>query len=135
MKGLALTILTSLFFLSAQAQVKKADGTWWDNNLAFDVLYENLDSTGELMICILNTEAEKCIENLTTGFQVSIYGRNDKELTNSLWTGKNMYIKFKTPFPEAEYIVIKANKNYVVNTMTGTRIYQDEPIEFKYILE
>ena len=127
--------LTVLLFKSATAQVQKEDGTWWDNNLAFDVLYENLDSTGELMICIKNTEADRCIENLTTGFQVNIYGSGDKEIWTSLWTGRSLDFKFKKPFPEATYIIIKANKNYVVNSMTGTRIYQDEPLELKYQLK
>ena len=127
-------ILTCLFVSSIQAQVQKEDGTWWDNNLEFEVLYQNLDSTGELMICIKNTEADRCIENLTTGFQVNIFGSGDKELWTSLWTGRNLDFKFKKPFPEATYIIIKANKNYVVNSMTGTRIYQSEPIELKYTL-
>jgi len=134
MRLVLLVALTGLFGSSIQAQVQKEDGTWWDNNLEFEVLYENLDSTGELMICIKNTEADRCIENLTTGFQVSIFDSGDKELWTSLWTGRSLDFKFKKSFPEATYIIIKANKNYVVNSMTGTRIYQDEPLELKYIL-
>ena len=135
MRILFLVAFTSLFSGSVLAQVQKEDGTWWDNNLVFEVLYEDLDSAGELMICIKNTVADKCIENLTAGFQVIIYGSGDKEIWTSLWTGRNLDFKFKKPFPAATYIIIKANKNFVVNSMTGTRIYQDEPLELKYILK
>ena len=134
MRFLILVAFSILSFVSVRAQVQKEDGTWWDNNLDFEVLYENLDSTGELVICIKNIEVDRCIENLTTGFQVNIYGSGDKEIWTSLWTGRNLDFKFKKPFPEASYIIIKANKNYVVNSMTGTRIYQDEPLELKYTL-
>lgn len=135
MRFVFLVALTGLFIGSVKAQVQKEDGTWWDNDLVFEVLYENLDSTGELVICIKNVEVDRCIENLTTGFQVNIYGRGDKEIWTSLWTGRNLDFKFKKSFPEATYIIIKANKNYVINSMTGTRIYQDEPLELKYTLE
>ena len=135
MRLLLLSALTCLFGSSMQAQVQKEDGTWWDNNLEFEVLYENLDSNGQLVLCIKNVKVDRCIENLTTGFQVNIYDSGDKELWTSLWTGRSLDFKFKKSFPEAIYIIIKANKNYVVNSMTGTRIYQDEPLELRYTLK
>ncbi len=135
MRLLLLSALTCLFGSSMQAQVQKEDGTWWDNNLEFEVLHENLDSNGQLVLCIKNVEVDRCIENLTTGFQVNIYDSGDKELWTSLWTGRSLDFKFKKSFPEAIYIIIKANKNYVVNSMTGTRIYQDEPLELRYTLK
>ena len=128
------TILFVTFLNSATAQTQKEDGTWWDNNLEFKVLFEDMDSTGELMICIAQIANQKCVENLTTGFQVKIYDAANKEIWNSLWTGKNLDFKFKKPFPNAAYLTIEANKNYVVNTMTGTRIYQDEALFLKYNL-
>ena len=130
---LVLAFLTT-FLNSATAQTQKEDGTWWDNNLEFAVLYENIDSTGELMFCIAQIKEQKCVENLTTGYQVKIYDSNNKEIWNSLWTGRSLDIKFKKSFPEAAYLTIAANKNYVINSMTGTRIYQDKALFLKYNL-
>jgi nitrous oxidase accessory protein NosD len=79
-------------------------------------------------------KTDNCVENLTTGFQVNIYDAQDKELWNSIWTGRKLDIKFKKNFPDAARVEIKANKNYVINTMTGTRIYQDEPLQLDYKL-
>ncbi len=128
-----LAFLTT-FLNSATAQTQKEDGTWWDNNLEFKVLYQDIDSTGELMICIAQIKEQKCVENLTTGYQVKIYDASNKEIWNSLWTGKNLDIKFKKSFPDAAYLTIEANKNYVVNTLTATRIYQDKALFLKYNL-
>lgn len=130
-------VLGLCFFLlavSAIGQTRKEDGTWWDNELAFDVVWENLNESGELIICVKSLKTDNCVENLTTGFQVNIYDAQDKELWNSIWTGRKLDIKFKKNFPDAARVEIKANKNYVINTMTGTRIYQDEPLQLDYKL-
>ena len=129
------TVFITATFSEVSAQTKKEDGTWWDNELAFNVVWEDLDSSGEMIVCILSNNTGNCVENLTTGFQITVFDKTGKEVWNSLWTGRKLDIKFKKGFPEASYVMIEANKNYVVNTMTGTRIYQDEPLSLKYMLK
>ena len=134
MKQLFAAIL-AVTFLSVNGQEQKEDGTWWDNNLEFQVQSDFLKEYGELEICIFDKSRETCIENLVTAYEVRIYNAQQEELWNSLWTGKDMDMVFKKNFPEASYIVIKALRPFVINKLTGTRIYQDEPMELKYTVK
>lgn len=121
--------------LAASAQEQREDGTWWDNNLEFQVEEDLLRTLGELEICIFDGKREVCVENLMTMYEVRIFDSQNKEIWNSLWTGKNLKMKFSQPFPEANYIVIKALRPFVINKLTGTRIYQDEAMELKYYVQ
>ena len=122
-------------FFTASGQEQKEDGTWWDNNLEFQVQSDLLKQFGELEICIFDKSHETCIENLVTAYEVRIYNAQQKELWSSLWTGKDMNMVFKKSFPEASYVIIKAMRPFVINKLTGTRIYQDEPMELKYTVK
>jgi hypothetical protein len=123
------------FAFEIAAQEMRADSTWWDNNLQFKVMRDQMRSRSELEICIYHTTRGACIENLVTGFEVRIYDAAGKELWNSLWTGKNKNIKFKKKFPTASYVVIKATRPFVINELSTNRIYQDKPLELKYKLQ
>ena len=131
-------LLIGLFLLTGfaiQAQEQHEDGTWWDNNLEFHVKQDLLKKFGELEICIYHKENEMCVENLMTTYEVRIFDANNKEIWNSLWTGKDMYMYFSEEFPTAHYIVIKALRPFVINKLTGTRIYQDKAMELKYYVK
>lgn len=126
-------LLLAAFAVNAQEQHE--DGTWWDNNLEFKVKEDLLKKFGELEICIFDKKREVCVENLMTTYEIRIYDANSKEIWNSLWTGKDMYMYFSEEFPKAHYIVIKALRPFVINKLTGTRIYQDEAMELKYYVK
>ncbi len=121
--------------VALSAQTQKEDGTWWDNNLQFEIKTDILKAQGRLEICIYDSSRDLCIENLVTGYEIRIYDASNKELWNSLWTGKNMDMKFSKKFPNAQYIIIKATRPFVINILTGTRIYQDKALELKYTLQ
>ena len=133
-KVFSVLVFSGLMFF-ASAQEKKADGTWWDNNLQFEVQKDLLRQFGELQICIYDSKREVCIENLVTAYEVRIYDAANKEIWNSLWTGKDMDMVFSKKFPTAHYVVIKATRPFVINVLTATRIYQDKPIELKYFVK
>lgn len=119
----------------ASAQVQKEDGTWWDNNLQFKVQKDLLKQFGELQICIYDSKRELCIENVVAAYEVRIYDATNKEIWNSLWTGKDMDMVFSKKFPTAHYVVIKATRPFVINVLSATRIYQDKPMELKYFVQ
>lgn len=125
-------VFTSLFSV---AQEQKEDGTWWDNNLEFQVKTDGIKEFGELEICIYDRKRELCIENLITGYEVRIYDAANKEIWNSLWTGKDMDMVFSKEFPTAHHLVIKATRPFVINVLTGTRIYQNKAMELKYVVK
>lgn len=120
---------------SLQAQVMRSDSTWYDDQLTFSVVSEDIRRSGELVVCLWNPEVDMCIENLITTYEINIYNRSGQLLWNSLWTGMNTEIKFKKAFPGAAYIVIRAKRDYAINIITGTRIYTDGYLELKYTLE
>lgn len=128
-----LAFLISSLFISAQEQ--RADGTWWDNNLTFYVKADMIKSFGELEICIWNSEREMCIENVMTTYEIRIYDAANKEIWNSMWTGKDMYMKFKKKMPNAHHLTITALRPFVINKTSTTRIYQDKPMALKYIVK
>lgn len=129
------TVIFVVSVFAANGQVQKEDGTWWDNNLEFNVQFDALKEKGQLAICIYDSHRDMCIENVMTSYEVRIYNAANQELWNALWTGKNMDMVFKKNFPEAAYVVIKAMRPFVVNKMTGTRIYQDQPMELKFTVK
>ena len=64
-----------------------------------------------------------------------IYDAANKEIWNSLWTGKDMDMVFSKEFPSAHHLIIKATRPFVINVLTGTRIYQDKAMELKYVVK
>lgn len=125
-----ITFLMATLFTNAQEQ--RADGTWWDNNLEFHVKADMIKTFGELEICIWDSKREMCVENVMTTYEVRIYDANNKEIWNSMWTGKDMYMKFKKKMPNAHHLTITALRPFVINKSTTTRIYQEKPLELKY---
>ncbi len=114
----------------AQTEV---DGKYYDNNLQFFVVEENVKRTGLLDICIAD-ENNRCVENLMTGYEVWAYDQSGKVIWKSIWSGQKMRMKFKQKIPNAHAIEIKARAPFVVNKLTTTRIYQDEPLVLRYTL-
>jgi len=121
--------------LFATAQEQRADGTWWDNNLTFKVKADMIKTYGELEICIWNTEREMCVENVMTTYEIRIYDAANKEIWNSMWTGKDMYMKFKKKMPSAHHLTITALRPFVINKSSTNRIYQDKPMQLKYVVQ
>jgi hypothetical protein len=109
------------------------DGKYYDNDLQFYVVEENVKRTGVIEICITNSD-KRCIENLLTGYEILVYDNSNKEIWASIWSGQSMRVKFDNKLPNAHYVIIRARAPYVVNKRTTTRIYQDEPIELKHFV-
>jgi hypothetical protein len=127
-----LIALSLLLAANLIAQEQREDGTWWDNNLTFQVKKDLIRQFGELEICIYDTKRGMCVENLMTRYEVIVYNSANEEIWNSLWTGKNMNMKFSKALPDASYVKIRAMKPFAINKLTGTRIYMDEPMELKH---
>lgn len=129
---LVFLVILMLSGFKSMAQEKREDGTWWDNGLRFELIYEDIRRGGALEFCIYQSEHDRCIYNLSTAFEVRIFDGAGKEIWNSLWTGKTTEVKFKKGFKEAGSFEIKAINAFVINTSTGTRIYQDKPLTLNY---
>tara|TARA_Y100000385_G_scaffold46753_1_gene43411 strand:+ start:43401 stop:43781 length:381 start_codon:yes stop_codon:yes gene_type:complete len=115
------------------AQTKLLDGTWEDKNLSFKIIQEEINEKGFLELCIQKNDI--CIENLTIGFSIIIFDNAGKEIWSSLWTGKNMRIKFEKDFPGAGKILVKAGAPFVINNLTGTRINTGVPLKIEKLLK
>ena len=100
---IALALLCSL---GAGAQTKLADGTWQDLGLELGLRAEAIRESGVLRLCV--AKEGQCIENLTLGFMVRVYDKSGKEIWNSLWTGRTLDLKFKSPLPEAHKVLVEA---------------------------
>lgn len=130
-----LIIAILLSSISSIAQVQREDGTWYDDSLSFHVVEEDLKEKGTMLLCIYNEANERCVHNLITPFEILIYDAEDRQIWNSAWSGQNPDIKFRFPMRGAAYIIIQSRNDYVVNSMTGTRIYTDGPLYLKYELQ
>lgn len=128
-------ILAFLCSILSFAQEQREDGTWYDGELAFKVVDEDLEKEGTMLICIYKTSNNRCIHNLITPFEVIIYNEDNEQIWNSAWTGTNTDLKFRQPLPGAKYVVIRAKNDYVVNTMSGKRIFTDGQMELEYVIE
>ncbi len=132
MRTFALVLFTTLSSMAiAQTEI---DGKYYDNNLRFYVVEENVKRTGLLDICIAD-ENNRCVENLMTGYEVWAYDQSGKVIWKSIWSGQKMRMTFKQKIPNAHSIEIKARAPFVVNKLTTTRIYQDSPMELRYTLK
>ena len=130
----ALTLTFAVLSWGLVAQVQK-DGKWYDDNLQFVVVDENLAGEGTLTWCIEQKTEGRCVENLSTAFEMMIYDASGKELVKSLWIRNQKTIKLKQPQPKAHRVVIRATHASVINTITGTRIHQSAPLELEFVLE
>jgi hypothetical protein len=119
-------------FASAQERV---GNRWIDNNLVFKVQKDEIKEKGTFMFCILDTTKEACIENLSTGVEVTIYNAEDKEIWTGIASGKTKELQLPRALPTGRYLIIKAFKPWVTNRFTGNRIYQDKAIETKHYIK
>ena len=120
--------------ISALGQTKVGE-KWIDNNLTFQVTFDDVRANGRMDICIVDTSrGDACIENLQSGFEVKVYDASDNMLWEGIGSGRSNMLKLPKAMPEAKYVTIKAFKPYVINKRTSTRIHQDEPMEIKYKL-
>ena len=132
--GLVAALLFAFAGYSMNAQpVKEAGSRLVDNNLKFLVISEKVHTRGMMEVCISDT-SDNCIDNLLSGFVIRIYDAGGNEIWAGKTAGREEMLRFPRPMPEAAWIVFTAFKPYVLNRFTGTRIYQDQPIETKYLL-
>ena len=127
-----LTIIILLTASQAFSQTKLSDGSWEDKDLSFEIIQEEIKQKGYLELCIQKNGF--CIENLTIGFSIIILDNASKEIWSSLWTGKNMRIKFEKSFLEAEKIIVEAGAPFVINNLTGTRIKTGNRLKIEKLL-
>lgn len=128
-----LTIIILLTATQAFSQTKLSDGSWEDKDLSFEIIQEEIKQKGYLELCIQKNGF--CIENLTIGFSIIILDNASKEIWSSLWTGKNMRIKFEKSFLEAEKIIVEAGAPFVINNLTGTRIKTGKRLRIEKLLK
>ena len=129
-------ILTIIILITATqvfSQTKLSDGSWEDKNLSFAIIQEEIKQKGYLELCIQKNAI--CIENLTIGFTIILLDKAGKEIWSSLWTGKNMRIKFEKSFLEAEKIIVEAGAPFVINNLTGTRIKTGKRLRIEKLLK
>jgi hypothetical protein len=119
--------------LGSGAQTKLADGTWQDLGLELGLRAEAIRESGVLRLCV--AKEGQCIENLTLGFMVRVYDKAGKEIWNSLWTGRTLDLKFKSPLPEAHKVLVEATSPNVVNKLSGTRIATGKPLKLEFTVE
>ena len=119
--------------LGSGAQTKLADGSWQDLGLELGLRAEAIRESGVLRLCV--AKEGQCIENLTLGFMVRVYDKAGKEIWNSLWTGRTLDLKFKSPLPEAHKVLVEATSPNVVNKLSGTRIATGKPLKLEFTVE
>ncbi|NCG14555.1 MAG: hypothetical protein GWO77_02770 [Bacteroidetes bacterium] len=132
MKQFLLIPLVLMASLSVQAQVKSfqqplSNLSLVDESLHFMVIDEAIKEQGTLSICI--AQKDRCIENLQVGFIVRIYDTSGQEIWDSLWSGKNMDIRFKSPMPQAATYAVEATSDFVINRLTTNRISTVKPMQ------
>ncbi len=107
----------------------------YDNDLSIAIVKENVRKVGFVEICIFNRRDNLCVENLFTAFEIRVYDKSGKEVWNGLWMGRDKKIKFKKPLPNAFKIIVTAKKPFAINAITGTKIYQDKPMQVETIVK
>lgn len=105
-----------------------------DNQLRFMVESERIRARGMMKVCISDTSG-RCIDNLQSGFVIKVYDATGEVLWTGKTAGRENMLKFPQRFQEAAWITLEAFKPFVLNTYTGSRIYQDKPLFLKYNLE
>ena len=128
-----LTVIILLNATQAFSQTKLSDGSWEDKDLSFAIMQEEIKQKGYLELCIQKNGM--CIDNLTIGFTIIILDSAGKEIWSSLWTGKNMRIKFEKNFLGAEKVIVEAGAPFVINNLTGTRIKTGKRLRIEKLLK
>jgi len=128
-----LTIIILFTATQAFSQTKLSDGSWEDKDLSFAIMQEEIKQKGYLELCIQKNGM--CIDNLTIGFTIIILDSAGKEIWSSLWTGKNMRIKFEKNFLGAEKVIVEAGAPFVINNLTGTRIKTGKRLRIEKLLK
>ena len=132
MKGTAFLALL-LLAVPAWAQTRGADGKWYDSNLTLQVVEETVREEGAFTLCVAQKKEGRCVENLLTRFVVRVFNAAGAEIWNGTYTGMVPYVVFKKALPTAARMEIVAQKNFVINVMTGTRIYTEQPLRTTYV--
>lgn len=127
-------VAVATLFLTGElhAQTRSADGKWRDPNLTFQVVEESVREDGAFTLCVAQKKEKRCVENLFTSFVVRVYNASGKEIWNGQYTGMVPYIVFKKALPDAAKMEITAQKDFVINVLTGTRIYTGQPLSYTY---
>lgn len=126
-------LLLNLSFLGFSQE--KIGDKWYDNNLTFDIVSDDIKDKGQFSFCIFDTLRGACIQNLSTGFEVKAYDGSGKMIWEGIATGTNKSLKLPRPLPTARYITLVAFKPWVANKTSGNLIHQDKPIETKYYIK
>lgn len=133
-KGLSITLLFIMFSLMMSAQSEPdSNERLVDNSLYFKVISERVHTRGMMEVCISDSTGN-CIANLLSGYVVRVYNAQGEEIWAGKTAGREEMLRFPTPMPEAEYLTFTAFKPYVLNRITGARIYQDKPIQTKFTI-
>jgi hypothetical protein len=129
------TAILALLLLAvpAWAQTRGADGKWYDSNLVLQVVEETVQEEGAFTLCVAQKKEGRCVENLLTPFVVRVFNSAGTEIWNGTYTGMVPYVVFKKALPTAARMEIVAQKNFVINVMTGTRIYTEQPLRASYV--
>jgi hypothetical protein len=61
-----------------------------------------------------------------------VYNASGKEIWNGQYTGMVPFVVFKKALPEAAKMEIVSQKNFVINVLSGTRIYTGAPLRMTY---
>ena len=128
-----LTVIILFTATQAFSQTKLSDGSWEDKDLSFAIMQEEIKQKGYLELCIQKNGM--FIDNLTIGFTIIILDSAGKEIWSSLWTGKNMRIKFEKNFLGAEKVIVEAGAPFVINNLTGTRIKTGKRLRIEKLLK
>lgn len=114
---------------------KKVGDRWVDNDLTIWITKDEVRERGSFYYCVADTGRGTCIANLTTGVHVKVYNGSDELLWKGRATGRTNGLIIPERLPGAEYMIVEAFRNYVINESTGTHIHQDQPIRIKHYLQ
>jgi hypothetical protein len=94
---------------------------------------ETVREEGAFTLCVAQEKEGRCVENLLTPCVVRVFNSAGTEIWNGTYTGMVPYVVFKKALPAAARMEIVAQKNFVINVMTGTRIYTGQPLRATYV--
>ncbi|MBI1317125.1 hypothetical protein GC167_09765 [bacterium] len=126
--GMGLSL--GLGLLSAQTQEPVRDDA-----LRFSMVSESVRTDGSFELCIARAPQGPCIENLMAAYETLVYDASGKEIWSGLWMGEKKRVQFSKALPQAQTMLIRATKPFVVNRSSGARIHQSKPMELKITLK
>ena len=128
------TLFACALTLSSMAQNKGSDGRWIDHDLTLQVEEQAIQTHGTFTVCVAKKSSGLCIQNLLTPFSVKVYDDKGKEIWNGLYTGMVPFIEFKKALPHASRLDLVSGRDFVINVLTGTRIYTGKPLKISISL-